>query len=321
MSKTIMSPTRSLIVTSGGMRLDQYLGDSAHCRSRSEALSLIKAGCVKLNGKKSLKASISVKAGDRLELILPSPTPAHDPDTKQFFLPVLYEDAACMVIDKPAGIIVHPGHGMKPDDTTVLAALAPLFRERNMPFHASSVLVHRLDKDTTGCLLIAKTPEAHLILQKQFAGREVRKTYLALVAGLPSPAAAVIDAPIGRHKHHRTRMSVMDASSKLREAKTTYRTLATGDDATLLACDLHTGRTHQLRVHLSTVGHPILGDETYGSDRSKGLSVKSGIDRICLHAWKFSFTSLKGKRVEVESCVPEKLKKALENVGIEWVCA
>jgi 23S rRNA pseudouridine1911/1915/1917 synthase len=305
-------------VASGGMRLDQYLGDSAHCRSRSEACKLIHAGVVKLNGKKCLKPSISVKAGDRLELSLPSPPPVQDPDAKQIALPVLYEDAACMVIDKPAGVIVHPGHGMKPDDTTILAALAPLFRERDLPFHPSSVLVHRLDKDTTGCLLVAKTPEAHLLLQKQFAGREVRKTYLALVAGLPSPAAAVIDAPIGRHKHHRTRMSVMDASSKLREAKTTYRTLAHCDVAALLACDLHTGRTHQIRVHLSTIGHPILGDETYGNDRSKTLAEESGIDRICLHAWKFSFSSLKGKRVEVESSMPEKLEKALENLGIEW---
>ncbi|MDD5055225.1 MAG: RluA family pseudouridine synthase [Candidatus Peribacteraceae bacterium] len=308
----------TLTVSSGGMRLDQYLGDSAHCRSRSEALSLIKAGRVKLNGTKCLKASASVKAGDRLELSLPSPPPVQDSDAKQVALPVLYEDATCMVIDKPAGIIVHPGHGMKPGDTTILSALTPLFRKRDLPFHPASVLVHRLDKDTTGCLLIAKTPEAHIALQKQFAGREVRKTYLALVAGLPSPAAAVIDSPIGRHKHHRTRMSVMDASSKLREAKTTYRTLSHGKNAALLACDLHTGRTHQLRVHLSTIGHPILGDETYGTDRSKTMAEESGIERICLHAWKFSFTSLKHKRVEVESPLPGNFMKALELSEIRW---
>lgn len=318
MSKMNPRQAQTITVTSGGMRLDQYLGDSAHCRSRSDALRLIKAGSVKLNGKKCLKASVSVKAGDKLELSLPSPPPVRDEKGPTIPLPVLYEDAACMVIDKPAGIIVHPGHGTKPDDATILTALRPLFRERELPLDESAVLVHRLDKDTTGCLLIAKTPTAHLALQKQFAGREVRKTYLALVAGLPSPAAAVIDAPIGRHKHDRTKMSVMDASSKLREARTTYRTLAYGDNAALLACDLHTGRTHQLRVHLSTVGHPILGDQTYGTPASIELAEDSGIERICLHAWKFSFTSLKKKRVEVISPVPGALKKALQALEIQW---
>ena len=116
-------------------------------------------------------------------------------------------------------------------------------------------------------------------------------------------------------------MSVMDAASKLREAKTTYRTLSSGENAALLACELHTGRTHQLRVHLSTVGHPILGDVAYGTDRSKDLSETCGIERICLHAWKFSFLSLKKKRVEVTSPVPERLKSALNRCGIDWAAA
>ncbi len=318
MSKTISPSIHSLTVTSGGMRLDQYLGEKPGIKSRSEASRLINAGYVMLNGKKC-KSSASVKAGDRIELRLPSP-PALTVDTSpSVALPVLYEDAACMVIDKPAGIAVHPGHGMSPDDATILSALKPLFRKRDLSFEPSSILVHRLDIDTTGCLLIAKTPEAHVQLQKQFAGREVQKTYLALVAGLPSPAAAVIDAPIGRHKHDRTKMSVMDASSKLRTATTTYRTLSRGKNATLLACELHTGRTHQLRVHLSTIGHPILGDERYGSTTSKNLADDNGIERICLHAWKFSFTSLKGKRIDVESPMSATLKTALDKLEIRWM--
>lgn len=300
------------------MRLDQYLGEKGGVKSRSDAGRLIRAGYVKLNGKQC-KPSASVKAGDRIELRLPSPPAVQDDASASVPLTVLYEDAACMVIDKPAGVIVHPGHGTKAQDVTVLSALKPLFRERDLPFDPSSILVHRLDKDTTGCLLIAKTPDAHVRLQQQFAGREVQKTYLALVSGVPSPAAAVIDAPIGRHKHDRTRMSVMDASSKLRAATTTYRTLSRGKNAALLACDLHTGRTHQLRVHLSTIGHPILGDDTYGSTTSKYVSDEHDIDRICLHAWKFSFTSLKGKRIEVESPVSETLNVALERLEIRWV--
>jgi len=157
-----------------------------------------------------------------------------------------------------------------------------------------------LDKETTGCLLIAKTEKAHTFLQKQFADRTVKKTYLALVAGVPSPPSAIIDAPIGRNLVNRTLMSIFKTRSS-REAKTTYRTLEVRVNCTLLECDLHTGRTHQIRVHLRSIGHPILGDSSYGTHESKKITKGLGINGLCLHAQKLSFNTLSHKRVDVEA--------------------
>lgn len=286
------------------VRLDQFLTAKAGIKSRGEAQRLIQAGLVTVNGKVLKKASAKVSEIDKLEWkdfpVAPVPKAAK----VSVKLPVLFEDNHCMVINKPAGVSVHPGSGMEPDEETILSALKPLFRERKLPFSEPEILVHRLDKETTGCLLIAKNPKAHLALQKQFADRTVSKTYLAFVSGIPSPAAAMIDAPIGRNATNRTTMSVLQATAA-REARTTYRTLGTAKGAALLACELHTGRTHQIRVHLKSIGHPILGDTTYNTDVSGDLAVKLDIDFLCLHAWKLEFKSPSGKKVAVK-CPPLK---------------
>jgi 23S rRNA pseudouridine1911/1915/1917 synthase len=315
-----MSQTKSLTVKSGNVRLDQFLATVDGIKSRNAAQKIVEGGSVRVNGKKVTKHSFQVQLGDKIEYALPEAAAIPKKRKKATPLPVLYEDSACMVIQKPAGLTVHPGTGTKPGEETVLSALEPLFAEREIPFSESEVLVHRLDKDTTGCMLIAKTPKAHMALQEQFASRSVEKTYLAVVAGIPAQKAAVIDAPIGRHGTERTRMSVHQATAS-RNAKTTYKTLDTNPDenVALLECDLHTGRTHQIRVHLSAIGHPILGDDTYGSTMSKDITKSLKIDSVCLHAWKLSFDSVgkKKTRIEVEAPLSKKMASALKKMELE----
>jgi 23S rRNA pseudouridine1911/1915/1917 synthase len=176
--------------------------------------------------------------------------------------------------------------------------------------------VHRLDKDTSGCLLVAKTPEAHHALQKQFEERNVRKTYLALVAGVPKEKTALIDAPMGRHGASRTRMAVIGAS-KTREAQTTYTVLSSAKEASLLEVALHTGRTHQARVHLRAINHPILGDPTYHTDSSLRLSRQLAVPRVCLHAWSLAFTPPGAKKaVAVSTPLPSDIASVLARLGL-----
>jgi len=222
-----------------------------------------------------------------------------------------------MVINKPAGISVHPGAGIPADADTILHGIAPLFAERTLPFSSSAVLVHRLDKDTTGCLLIAKNQQAHKELQMQFEHRTVGKTYLAIVAGIPDPPAAIIEASIGRSSHDRTKMTVY-GSNRSREAKTTYRTISAAREASLIACDLHTGRTHQIRVHMSTIGHPILGDATYTSAAADALSTSHAIHGICLHARTLTFRSPADKKIHtVTAPLPSSFLASLAAFGLK----
>jgi 23S rRNA pseudouridine1911/1915/1917 synthase len=288
--------------------------------SRTQAQRLIEEGAVTVKGITVKKASHRVWQGDTITV--------EDAAMKQeaesqlapvdLHLKVLYEDAACMVIEKPVNVVVHPTIGVAKDTPTILHGAAFLFAERKIPFSEAGVLVHRLDRQTTGCLLLAKTIEAHAMLQKQFGSRTVQKTYLAIVAGVPSPAAATIDAPIGRHNTDRKKMAVFNAG-KSRASKTTYTTLANSKDAALLACELHTGRTHQIRVHLSTVGHPVLGDETYANLKARSLDQKYGIRTVCLHAWKLTFNSpVSSKKVSVESPMPETMRAVLKKLEISY---
>ncbi len=300
------------------VRLDRFLAEVAGI-SRVHAREQIEAGCVLVNGRLARKAALIVETGETVESTSDG---THATETRvtpmNIALPVLYEDDACFVIDKPAGIPVHPGAGIPPDAQTVLHGLAKLFADKKIPFAASHVLVHRLDKDTTGCLLIAKTPDAHRTLQMQFEMRTVKKSYLALVYGKPSPAAAVIDAPIGRSTADRTKMTIL-GSAGARDARTTYRTLGTGNEASFVACDLHTGRTHQLRVHLAGIGHPILGDPAYCSSQSQRLTEKLGIEAVCLHAWRLSFQSPSTlKVVHAESPPSQTIERALKAAGVMW---
>ncbi len=311
-----LSGYRTVTVSGGGLRIDQFLAMQEGIKSRSAAQKLLDAGCVQCKGKKIKKSSFTVEGGDIVTYTLPSSAPIPESTITSVVLPVLFEDDFCMVINKPAGIAVHPGSGMKKEEETILSALKPLFYERKLSFSESEVLVHRLDRETTGCLLVSKTPEAHMKLQKQFADRSVEKTYLTVVCGVPNPASAIIDAPIGRHAQERTKMSVYQATAT-RQARTTYRTLGKTGTAALLACDLHTGRTHQIRVHLKSIGHPVLGDQSYSSGQSEDVSQKNDIDFLCLHAWKLSFMSLSKKKVNIACEIPDNFSALLKKLEIK----
>ncbi len=300
------------------VRLDRFLSEVAGV-SRVAAKEQIEAGCVMVNGRLARKAALIVETGETVESTADGSLATETRVTHMdISLPVLYEDASCFVFDKPAGIPVHPGSGIPKDAPTVLHGIAKIFSDKGIPFAASHVLVHRLDKDTTGCLLVAKTPDAHRTLQMQFEMRTVKKTYLALVYGITKPSAAVIDAPIGRSTADRTKMTIL-GSAAAREAKTTYRTLGTGKEAAFVACDLHTGRTHQLRVHLAGIGHPILGDPSYGSSQSNRLTEDLGIEAVCLHAWRLSFQSPATLEVvHAESPPSQTIERALDAAGVKW---
>ncbi len=300
------------------MRLDVFLAQQKEIKSRSSAKHMAEDGLVQVDGKTCKKVSLQLSAGETVTVFgNPKKLAAKQKaSVSDIVLPVLYEDDACFVINKPAGIAVHPGNAMQDDELTILALLETLFAQRSLPFSEGEALVHRLDKETTGCLLIAKTPKAHLLLQNQFRDRSIEKTYLALVDGVPKHARAIIDSPIGRNVSQRTKMSVMQ-SMRSREAQTEYRILDASHEVALLECDLFTGRTHQIRVHLSSIGHSILGDKKYPSEGSKNLEKKFGIDFLCLHAWKLAFQSPEtGKRIDVQAPMPKTMKILFEKLEV-----
>ena len=287
--------------------------------SRTKIQQAIKDGSVSINGKVVKKSSFKISEGDNInfddfESQVTEQSAHIDPVDQN--LEVLFEDDAVIVINKPAGIAVHPGHSMDEDEKTILNGVAYLFEERKIPFSADSTLAHRLDRPTTGCLVVVKSYNSYQSLQKQFEVRSTEKTYLAIVSGVPEHTEATIDSPIGRNLMDRTKMSVLK-TSKSREAKTTYKVLDSAADCSLLECDLHTGRTHQIRVHLSSIGHPILGDTAYGSPASEKLTDHYQVEGLCLHARSITFLSpADNQRHTVEAPLSDTISGTAESVGL-----
>ncbi len=302
-------------------RLDAFLAELGSWKSRTAVQRFIEDGGVLVNGRKVRKCSHRLEEGDTVTFDFQAEQTATSRsdmtvEPRNLSLSVLYEDDGCIVIDKPRGLAVHPAPSTK-DESTVLHGALWLLQERGLLSSAAETLVHRLDKETTGCLLLAKSSGAHRYLQKQFESRTVEKQYLALCAGRPKEARALIDAPVGRHAGDRMKMSVLQTGKSARSAQTSYDVLDATSDAALLLCTLHTGRTHQIRVHLASIGHSILGDETYASKASHELSRKKHIDVLCLHAWKLGFSSHEmGKRVEVIAPVPSSFEESVQAVGL-----
>jgi 23S rRNA pseudouridine1911/1915/1917 synthase len=260
------------------VRLDQFLAKRLPEHSRSRLQQLIRGGFVRLNGGTSRPRQI-VRAGDKIDLIEPPPEKV-DIQTEAIPLDVLFEDDDLIVINKPAGMTVHPGAGQR-EHTLVNALLSHCAGLSAVGGKERPGIVHRLDKETSGCLVVAKNDMAHRELSKQFAARTVEKVYLALVAGKLRKPAGVIDEKIGRHPVHRKRMQV--SPHRGRTARTEYRVIRSSDAASLIECRLHSGRTHQIRVHLHHLGHPVLGDKVYGPRFAKNFP------RQMLHAWKLGF--------------------------------
>ena len=297
---------REFIVSPGNTRtrLDRFLADSAPDFSRSRIQALIRDGFVTINDR-APRARDLVRTGDRIVLIKP-PIQAVDLVPEKIELSVLFEDNDLIVINKWAGISVHPGAGRK-RGTLVNALISHCQDLSGIGGKERPGIVHRLDKDTSGCLVVAKNDFAHLELSRQFAGRTVDKIYLALVAGKMRRHSGRIVAPITRHRVQRKKMAV--AREGGREARTDFRVVRMGSDASLLECRLYSGRTHQIRVHLQHLGHPILGDTVYGGRRAEKFS------RQMLHAWKLAFDHPGRKmRMHFEAPLPPDFEKAMNQV-------
>jgi 23S rRNA pseudouridine1911/1915/1917 synthase len=290
--------------TDAGARLDRFLADSADEFSRSRIQVLIRDGLVTLNGAVPRARDI-VRAGDRIVLIEP-PVQAIDLVPEKIVLSVLFEDNDLIVINKPAGISVHPGAGRK-RGTLVNALLSHCKNLSGIGGKERPGIVHRLDKETSGCLAVAMNDFAHLDLSRQFAARTVEKIYLVLVAGKLRRGSGTIVAAIARHRVRRKKMAI--AREGGREARTDFKVVRSGGDASLLECRLHSGRTHQIRVHLQHLGHPILGDIVYGGRKA------GKFPRQMLHAWKLAFDHPRTKqRMHFEAPLPEDFKRAMREV-------
>jgi 23S rRNA pseudouridine1911/1915/1917 synthase len=273
-------------------RLDLVVTERVGRLSRSRVRDLIKTGHIKLNGQRA-RPSQAVRAGDLItvtepELVPVTLNPAAIP------LQFLFDDEHLAVINKPAGLAVHPGAG-QPDGTLVNALL---YHCRNLSGIGGELrpgVVHRLDKETSGCLVIAKTDRVHQRLSRQFADRQVEKLYFAICAGIFRQKSGEIREPIGRHPVHRQKMAIQ---AKGRPALTRFQVIKELNGNTAVLCRLLTGRTHQIRVHFQHLGHPILGDKVYGR-RASG-------DRLMLHSWRLAFTHPETEKwVEFTAEIPQ----------------
>jgi 23S rRNA pseudouridine1911/1915/1917 synthase len=298
-----VSPTVETVAADAGERLDIAVAKAADV-TRSRASRLIDAGAVRVNGV-AVARSVRLAAGDRIAIDLPDEREGAAPLAEDIAVPVVYEDEWLLVVAKPAGLVVHPAPG-HPGGTLVNALLArvgrPLPGDDERPG-----IVHRLDAGTSGLMIVALEEQALERLREMMAAREVSRTYLALVAGVP-PASATIDAPIGRSPRHRKKMAVIAGG---RDAVTDVRRLETLPDTALVEARPRTGRTHQIRVHLSEAGYPIVGDRVYGRDRK--LAAALGLERPFLHAAGLAFRHpITDAAVELSEPLPADLERALE---------
>ena len=287
--------------SSPGERLDRYLAEQCQI-SRSYAQKLINEGQVEVNGR-AAKASQKLNAGDKVVANIPPPTPV-SLAPEAIPLKVIYEDSDLIVIDKPAGLVVHPAAGHR-SGTLVNAILARCPDLGTINGTIRPGIVHRLDRDTSGLMMVAKNEAAYARLSHQIKQRLIKKGYIALVSGHLSPEHGIIDAPIGRHPKDRKRMAVVSGG---REARTEYRVIKYFADYTLVEAMPETGRTHQIRVHFAAIGHPVFGDPVYGKRSSL-------LGRQFLHAHRLGFKlPSSGKFVEFKSELPPDLEEVLKQL-------
>jgi 23S rRNA pseudouridine1911/1915/1917 synthase len=300
-----------------GARLDRYAASCWPDLSRSRLVQLIDEGCLRLDGERT-KPSVRLKAGSRLALTIPEPVAAA-PQAEQHPLSVLFEDTDIVVIDKPAGMVVHPAAGV-PSGTLVNFLLHHVRDLGGIGGELRPGIVHRLDKDTSGAIVVAKNEQALVRLQASFKAREVEKTYVALCHGIP-PATLTIETPFGRHPVDRVRMTgrLQPGDPSARRAVTHLKVVERfGAEAARLEIGLETGRTHQIRVHLSEAGHPLLGDDTYGGTRRDKRAAPivraaaEALGRQALHAQRLVFPHPRtGVVVRCEAPLPEDFERAL----------
>ena len=280
-----------------GQRLDRFLAESLPELTRSRIQSLIKSGDVLVDGQ-VVKPKHSVAEGETITVVIPEAEPS-EALPQDLPLNVLYEDEDLAVLNKQEGMVVHPAAG-NPDGTLVNALLHRFGTMSEIGGVLRPGIVHRLDKDTSGCIVVARNDAAHQALTAQFSNREVGKIYLAVVEGTPVAEQGTVDKPIGRHPVNRLRMTVVNPPAG-KAAVTDYQVLCAVHGDALVECTLHTGRTHQIRVHMKELGHPLLGDPIY----AKPSRQKQRMERLMLHAWKLVITHPRtGKRMTFEAEIP-----------------
>ncbi|MBI5017800.1 MAG: RluA family pseudouridine synthase [Deltaproteobacteria bacterium] len=308
---------REVVAEAPAGRIDRYLAGLPLSLSRAQVQRLLADGRVRVDGK-PVRASHRLKGGEAIRLEIPPPRPAHA-EAEDLPVELLYEDPWLAVVSKPRGLVVHPAPG-HPSGTLVNALLHRCRDLSGVGGVLRPGIVHRLDKDTSGLLVVAKDDQTHRDLQGQFQGRSVTKVYLAVVVGRLS-GEGLIDRPVGRHPTHRKKMAV--DVPRGRPAVTRWRVLQPLTGATLVEVRIETGRTHQIRVHLAAAGHAVAGDPLYGGvSSSRGISDPLARRRLSaervqvLHAWRLGFRHPRtGEALAFEAPVPEEMARLIEDLG------
>jgi 23S rRNA pseudouridine1911/1915/1917 synthase len=307
----------ALDASHAGWRLDRALAATVPSLSRERLKVLTKSGALTRDGKAVRDPAIKVKGDERFTLAIPAPAPAHN-EPQEIPLPIVYEDEHLLVVDKPAGLVVHPAAGNR-DGTLVNALLHHCGGSLSgIGGVARPGIVHRIDKDTSGLLVIAKHDKAHEGLAKQFADHSIDRRYLAIVSGVPRTAEGSVDAPLARSPQNRKKIAIVSAG-KGKRAVTHWKRLELLNDAALVECRLETGRTHQVRVHMASIGHPLVGDPVYGRGKTAHRKLLNQLDfkRQALHAAHLGFIHPVTKgRLSFDSALPSDMQELFTALGV-----
>ena len=300
-----------------GWRLDRALADAVPTLSRERLKTLIRSGAVEASGKPVRDPALKVRGEEALRVAVPEPTAPHN-EPQDIPLSIVFEDDHLLVVDKPAGLVVHPAAGNL-DGTLVNALLHHCAGKLSgIGGVARPGIVHRIDKDTSGLLVVAKTDVAHEGLAKQFAAHSIGRRYLAVVNGVPKASHGTVDAPLARSSANRKKIAIVE-EGRGKRAVTHWKRLNVLKDATLVECRLETGRTHQVRVHMASIGHPLIGDPVYGcSGKTHGKILKElQFQRQALHAAELEFIHpVTKRRLSFASPMPPDMQELFNALGV-----
>ncbi|MFL6801713.1 MAG: RluA family pseudouridine synthase [Sphingomicrobium sp.] len=300
-----------------GWRLDRALADAVPTLSRERLKTLIRTGAVATAGTALRDPASKVRGDERIEVAVPEPEPTHN-EPQDIPLRVVFEDEHLLVVDKPAGLVVHPAAGNR-DGTLVNALLHHCGASLSgIGGVARPGIVHRIDKDTSGLLAVAKTDVAHEGLAKQFAAHSIERRYLAIVSGVPKAAEGTVDAPLARSAANRKKIAIVE-TGRGKRAVTHWRRVTALKGAALVECRLETGRTHQVRVHMASIGHPLLGDPIYGraGKTHRKLLTELHFHRQALHAAELGFTHpVTRHRLSFASAMPPDMQELFNALGV-----
>jgi 23S rRNA pseudouridine1911/1915/1917 synthase len=307
----------ALNVTHAGWRLDRALADALPTLSRERLKGLVKSGALECGGALVRDPAIKVQGGEQYRLTVPQPVAA-EAEAQDIPLPILFEDDHLLVVDKPAGLVVHPAAGNL-DGTLVNALLHHCAgRLSGIGGVARPGIVHRIDKDTSGLLVVAKTDVAHEGLARQFQAHSIERRYQAAVNGVPRMAQGSVDAPLARSVYDRKKIAIV-GEGRGKRAVTHWTRLAIGAESARVECRLETGRTHQVRVHMASLGHPLVGDPVYGRSNKAVAAVCKTLNfkRQALHAASLGFIHpVTGHRLSFDSPVPKDMQELFKALGV-----